>query len=110
MVLLLLGGGACAPTKDAEPPLDAFLREAFTGEEGALAAAVVKYGDSSLLSEELSVFLLSNPIVEDTLDNADGTVCYTLRVEAGITQRRYKVCWEGERLVSVEDEGMILDE
>ncbi len=90
--------------------MDAFLKEAFSGEEGALAHAVAKYGDSAMVSEELSIFLLTHPVVLDTVTEANETVCYRVEAEAGIQHRRYRFCWKGAQLVGVEDLGMVTDE
>ncbi len=110
-LLLFIGGVVSCTSSDDAPPLDQFLAAAFTGEEGALARAVVKYGDSTLLTEDLSVFVLTRPVVLDTtVDAGKGVVCYRVEAGAGVMRRQYRFCWKNDRLVGVADLGMVTDE
>ncbi len=99
----------CKEQSANSPPLMDFLQEAFSGEEGALAAAVAKYGDSSIISDDLTIFLVTNPIVEDTFTQPNGITCHHIRATAGITQRKYEICWQEGRLIKITDLGMVLE-
>jgi hypothetical protein len=71
------------------------------GSSDNVAAALKEFGKDSLATNDMDMFNLEKPTIEETNGN-----CYLLRAKSGMTHRKYNLCWEGGKIVSVEDKGM----
>ncbi len=69
------------------------------GSHEDVSKAVEKYAaDEKLFDNDIVYFGLSNPKVS----KVEGD-CYTVKFEAGITYRTYEICWEQNKIVSIEE-------
>ena len=77
----------------------------FNGDYKAVKAALEKHGAPGLDDKDMGIMNLASPKVT-AAERRGGRQCYTFEATAGITVRIYGVCWEGGKIVSVEDKGM----
>src|SRR5688500_8830907 len=77
--------------------MNAFM-DRLNGSSDNVAIALKEFGKDSLATQDMEMFNLEQPKVIETSGN-----CYLLRAKSGMTYRRYNVCWEGGKIVSVED-------
>jgi hypothetical protein len=75
--------------------------EKLDGKSTSVEAALKEFGKDSLDAADMEMFNLEKPTIEETNGN-----CYLLRAKSGMTHRKYNMCWEGGKIVSVEDKGM----
>jgi hypothetical protein len=80
--------------------MNAFMGK-LNGSSDNVANALKEFGKDSLATNDMEMFNLEQPKVIETNGN-----CYLLRAKSGMTFRRYNLCWEGGKIVSVEDRGM----
>jgi hypothetical protein len=77
----------------------------FNGDYKAVKAALKKHAAGGLDDKDMGIMNLAQPKVTASEIKA-GRQCYTFDAQAGITVRSFGVCWEGARIVAVEDKGM----
>jgi hypothetical protein len=101
-----IGAQASKPAGDTavSAEMKAFLA-GFNGDYKAVKAALKKHGAPGLDDKDMGIMNLESPKV--TAAGKQGArQCYTFEATAGITVRTYGVCWEGGKIVTVEDKGM----
>lgn len=91
---------AAAPAAAVEvpEPMKNFLAK-FDGTDAAVAAAIKEFGKEGLEDADMSLYMLKDP--KATAVNGD---CVTFEAAAGITTRKYTVCWKDGKIDSVKDE------
>jgi hypothetical protein len=77
----------------------------FNGDYKAVKAALKTHGAPGLDDKDMGILNLARPRLTAS-ETKGGRQCYTFEAEAGITVRRFGVCWQGGRIVAVEDKGM----
>jgi hypothetical protein len=94
---------AAASAVEVSADMKSFLA-LFDGTDKAVTAAVKKYGGTKLDDKDMHLYNLKDPKVTASATKADQT-CYTFKANSGLTTRAYVVCWQGGKIVSVEDKG-----
>lgn len=92
--------GGAAAAGDVPQELKDFLGK-FDGTDTAVEAAIKEFGVEGLDDADMSLFTLKDPKVLESEGD-----CYTFQAAAGMTTRKYKVCWKDKKIESVEDLGM----
>lgn len=81
-------------------PMQAFMGK-LDGNAMNTEAALKEYGKEGLETAGMEMYDLKDPAVKETNGN-----CYLLECKSGVTKRKYNVCWEADKISSVEDKGM----
>jgi hypothetical protein len=71
----------------------------FDGTDAAVAGAIKEFGKEGLDDADMSLYMLKDP--KAIAANGD---CVTFEAAAGITTRKYTVCWKDGKIDSVKDE------
>lgn len=101
-----------APAAAAPKPVELAVSEEMRGfvamldgKAASVTRALKKYGRKGLSDGNMDLYDLGKPKV--TRAYAAGVAnCYSLEGEAGMTVRKYDLCWEGGKLSNVFDRGM----
>lgn len=72
----------------------------FDGTAEAVEAALAKYAEG--VDTNMGFFTLEEPVIS-AKEMKDGQECYTLRVKSGSILRTYTICWQGDKIVSIEE-------
>jgi hypothetical protein len=89
---------APAAAVEVPEPMKNFLAK-FDGTDAAVGAALKEFGKEGLEDADMSLYMLKDP--KATAVNGD---CVTFEAAAGITTRKYTVCWKDGKIDSVKDE------
>ena len=87
--------------------MDAFMLM-LDGTEGSAQKAADAYFTDSLknsLEESNSLTFVNYNMMDAKVGAVDGPCC-TMEAKAGVTTRSFKLCWQGDKVISVEDLGI----
>jgi hypothetical protein len=93
-----------AAAVEVAPEMKEFL-DGFKGTSKDVEASLKKHAKAGLDDKDMDMYDLKEPKVIKS-DKKDKQVCYDFEAAAGMTTRTYAVCWEGNKIVAVEDKGM----
>ncbi len=71
------------------------------GKSASVTIALESFGKPGLEDQDMDMYDLKDPEVMEANGN-----CYLLRCNSGMTKRKYNLCWEGGKIISIEDKGM----
>lgn len=92
-----------APSVDLLPEMREFLGG--FGSSGKVTAALAKHGAEGLDTKDMGRHDLTAPkVLKAELHGVK--LCYALEAKAGEATRAYLVCWDGGKIVSIEDMGL----
>jgi hypothetical protein len=95
---------AAAPAADVSPEMAAFLKE-LDGTDDGVKKALKKVAKPGLDDKDMEMYTLKDAKVIKTDKKSDKQTCYDFEAKAGMMVYTYGVCWEGGKIVSVEDKG-----
>jgi hypothetical protein len=97
------GGGGGGASVEVSAEMKDFLGG--MGSSSQVAASLSKHGAGGLETQDMEMYDLTSPKVT-AHEKRDAQDCYTFDAKAGVTTRTYVACWEGGKIVAVEDRGM----
>lgn len=95
------GKGEKKSAVQVSPEMQDFMNN-FNGRSASVTVALEQFGKAGLDDKDMDLYDLKEPKVLE----ATGS-CYLLQCTAGMTKRKYNICWEGGKISSVEDKGMV---
>lgn len=106
-VLLMSCGGKKSDSKtgdskksDVSAPMQGFM-DKLDGQAAHTGDALKQYSKEGVATADMEMYDLKNPEIMSSNGN-----CYLLRCKSGLTLRSYNICWEGDKIASIEDKGM----
>ncbi len=94
------GGGEKKTSVKVSAAMQDFMNN-FNGLSASVVVALEKYCKPGCDTKDMGLYNLEKPVVLE----AKGE-CYLLECKSGITKRKYNICWEGDKIASIEDRGM----
>jgi hypothetical protein len=95
--------GSAAAQANVTPEMKDFL--AGFGSSAKVAESLKKHGAPDLATKDMQMYDLTDPaVLKAELHGAK--MCFTIEAKAGATARTYLVCWDGGKIVSIDDMGM----
>lgn len=95
---------SAAPAGDVSPEMEAFLKE-LDGSDDGVKKALKKVAKPGLDDKDMEMYTLKEAKVIKTDKKSDKQTCYDFEAKAGMMVYTYGVCWEGGKIVSVEEKG-----
>ena len=99
------GGGGLKrpPSPGLSPEMGDFIGN--LGSSAKVAESLKKHAGPGLATKDMESYDLTEPKVTKAELHGANT-CYTLEARAGATSRTYLVCWDGGKIVAIDDMGM----
>ncbi|MBI5856243.1 MAG: hypothetical protein HZB42_01230 [Sphingobacteriales bacterium] len=94
------GGGEKKSSVKVSTEMQDFMNN-LNGRSASVTVALEQFGAPGLDDKDMDMYDLATPKVLEANGN-----CYLLECKSGITKRKYNLCWEGGKIISVEDKGM----
>ncbi len=96
--------GPAAPAVTTIPEMQEFLGR-MNGTAAKVKSSLVIHSVPGTATQDMEAYDLKDPTV--TAEEKRGAqTCYTFDAKSGATTRTYVTCWEGGKIVLVEDKGM----
>ena len=95
---------SAAAVGDVSPEMTAFLKE-LDGTDDGVKKALKKVAKPGLDDKDMDMYTLHEAKVIKVDKKSDKQTCYDFEAKAGMMVYTYGVCWEGGKIVSVEDKG-----
>jgi hypothetical protein len=95
---------SAAAAGDVSPEMQAFLKE-LDGTDDGVKKALKKVAKPGLDDKDMEMYTLREAKVIKTDKKSDKQTCYDFEAKAGMMVYTYGVCWEGGKIVAVEDKG-----
>lgn len=94
-----------APAVEVSEAMTAFMSE--LGEHDKVTAAIDKYATQGL-EADMGMYNIEAPTVTAAEPGADGETCYAMQAKTGAVQRKFRICWKGDKITAAENKGLAL--
>lgn len=99
-IVTACGGSKKKPAVKVSTEMQDFMNN-LNGRSASVTVALDQFGTPGLDKKDMDMYDLAGPKVLEANGN-----CYLLECKSGMTKRKYNLCWEGGKIISVEDKGM----
>ena len=94
-----------APAVEVSKAMTAFMSE--LGEHDKVTAAIEKYATDGL-EADMGMYNIEAPTVTAAEPGAEGETCYAMQAKTGAVQRKFRICWKGDKITAAENKGLAL--
>jgi len=95
-VAFMLSCGGGKSKVETSPEMQEFM-DMIKGSHENVSTALAKFAVENLQNHDITMYDLKNATAVAKEGN-----CYTMEAEAGVTTRVYKICWNGNKITSIE--------
>lgn len=94
-----------APAVEVSEAMTTFMSE--LGEHDKVTAAIEKYATEGL-EADMGMYNIEEPTVTAAEPGAEGETCYAMQAKTGAVQRKFRICWKGDKITAAENKGLAL--
>lgn len=92
------------PAIEVSDAMKTFMTE--LGEHDKVTAAIEKYGAKGLEADMGMYNIEEARVTASQPGAADGETCYAMQAKTGMVQRKFRICWKGDKITAAENKGL----